>query len=329
MPPKGLSIEDVQDEDLYAFLHVQEKATDKELESAYRKLALKWHPDKNPDNAEAADLFRKLVKVTEILKDKEARAAYDQLRRARHLQELRKKELNAERRKLREDLERREAAHSDNVVSERQAREGLAAKILRLKEEGAALVRASEQKLRDEWAQTQAEQLAAASAAAEATTAQVHAVKVRWKKSKAFAEDDIRRLLSQFGTLGDVVMSAKGGRALVEFESHSCAALAAETGCPDLTITLQSSAPADAEATPAASSPSPASHTQASSNSPLRRPPPAMFASAAASAVPPPSTAGSHNTPAFPAAKRKVTEEEVFAMMRLAQQRKDQQAADQ
>lgn len=49
------------------------------LIQAYRKLALVKHPDKNPDNPKAADEFQQLQRAYDLLLDKEARAALDQL----------------------------------------------------------------------------------------------------------------------------------------------------------------------------------------------------------------------------------------------------------
>lgn len=49
------------------------------MPQAYRKLALVKHPDKNPDNPKAADEFQQLQRAYDLLCDKEARAALDQL----------------------------------------------------------------------------------------------------------------------------------------------------------------------------------------------------------------------------------------------------------
>ena len=63
--------------DLYEVLGVQRNATDKELKTAYRKLARKYHPDVNPGNAEAEQKFKELQAAYSVLSDKDKRAEYD------------------------------------------------------------------------------------------------------------------------------------------------------------------------------------------------------------------------------------------------------------
>ncbi len=64
--------------DYYKVLGVSEKATGKEIKSAYRKLARKYHPDLNPDNPEAERKFKQVNEAHEVLSDPEKRKKYDQ-----------------------------------------------------------------------------------------------------------------------------------------------------------------------------------------------------------------------------------------------------------
>ncbi len=63
--------------DYYEVLGVSKNATDAELKKAYRKLALKYHPDRNPDNDEAESLFKEAAEAYEILSDAQKRQRYD------------------------------------------------------------------------------------------------------------------------------------------------------------------------------------------------------------------------------------------------------------
>ncbi len=66
------------DEDLYKTLGVSKDATEQEIKKAYRKLALKYHPDRNPGNKEAEEKFKQVSSAYEILSDEKKRAMYDQ-----------------------------------------------------------------------------------------------------------------------------------------------------------------------------------------------------------------------------------------------------------
>ena len=63
--------------DLYEVLGVNRDASEDELKKAYRKLAMKFHPDRNPDNKEAEEKFKEGKEAYEILTDANKRAAYD------------------------------------------------------------------------------------------------------------------------------------------------------------------------------------------------------------------------------------------------------------
>ena len=65
--------------DYYKLLGVNKNATKEEIKKAYRKLAMKYHPDRNPNNKEAEDKFKDINEAQEVLSDPEKRARYDQL----------------------------------------------------------------------------------------------------------------------------------------------------------------------------------------------------------------------------------------------------------
>lgn len=63
--------------DYYEILGVSKNATESEIKSAYRRLAIKFHPDKNPGNKEAEEKFKEAAEAYSVLSDAQKRASYD------------------------------------------------------------------------------------------------------------------------------------------------------------------------------------------------------------------------------------------------------------
>lgn len=63
--------------DFYSILGVSKQAKDEEIKKAFRKLAVKFHPDKNPGNKEAEDKFKEINEAYEVLSDPDKRKKYD------------------------------------------------------------------------------------------------------------------------------------------------------------------------------------------------------------------------------------------------------------
>lgn len=64
--------------DYYEVLGVERDASEKDIKKAYRRVAMKYHPDRNPDDKEAEDKFKEASEAYEVLCDSQKRAAYDQ-----------------------------------------------------------------------------------------------------------------------------------------------------------------------------------------------------------------------------------------------------------
>src|SRR5687768_14151115 len=64
--------------DYYEILGLKRDASDRDISVAYRKLAVKYHPDSNPGDAETIEKFKEAAEAYEILSDGEKRARYDQ-----------------------------------------------------------------------------------------------------------------------------------------------------------------------------------------------------------------------------------------------------------
>eukprot|EP00053_Salpingoeca_punica_P014648 m.133425 g.133425 ORF g.133425 m.133425 type:complete len:202 (-) comp16511_c0_seq2:2196-2801(-) len=135
----------------YVVLGLDELATPEEVSKAYKKLALKWHPDKNQNKDEktreyAAKMFALVAEANTILSDEKARAAYEALVKAKQAQKARADKLGAAAKQARVDLEAREQEASRQKTANAEAQ--LRREIARLRAETA--FRLEEERMRAE-----------------------------------------------------------------------------------------------------------------------------------------------------------------------------------
>ena len=63
--------------DYYKLLNISKNATNDDIKKAYRKLAIKWHPDKNNNSKESEEMFKKIAEAYSVLSDNNKRQQYD------------------------------------------------------------------------------------------------------------------------------------------------------------------------------------------------------------------------------------------------------------
>ncbi|KAJ7989073.1 hypothetical protein DPEC_G00315760 [Dallia pectoralis] len=239
----GKTTKDLLQMDLYGLLEIKGTATAKEIKKAYRKKALTCHPDKNPDNPKAADLFHQLSQALEVLTDAAARAAYDKICAAKKQAEERNNKLDAKRRKIKQDLEARERHAETQSAEQVQNTRTLEEEIARLREEGSRQLQ-EEQRLIKEQIQKEREsqllQTDTSNYRSTDSTVGRHSksnvtpkLKLKWKCKKeddtngGYSQDFICSLLSKYGSVSNVLISSKKrGSAVVEFETVKAAELA-------------------------------------------------------------------------------------------------------
>ncbi|XP_035458598.2 dnaJ homolog subfamily C member 17 [Spodoptera frugiperda] len=238
MAPKN-----IQDVDLYALLDIPITATESEIKKAYRKKALKCHPDKNPDDPKAAETFHALSDALEVLTDASARAAYDKVLRAKAAAKLRHQELDSKRQKLKEDLERREKeAETNKGGCNLTDEQKLAAEIERLQREGSRLLMEEQQRMKEEIQRTKG------LISQPVWDSSLNRIKIKWKADKndpkngGYDEPTLRRFLKKYGDIVALLVSPKKkGSAIVEFASKEASemALELEKGLPENPLTLK------------------------------------------------------------------------------------------
>jgi len=217
--------------DPYECIGVDETANKEAIVKAYRKAALKWHPDKHPDHMKKAaeDQFHRLSQALDILTDEKARAVYDRKRQAKRAAAERNSQLDAKRRKFKEELEAREQSAFAQTTEERRSELNLQAEIERLRKEGEELLRQEKEKQRE--ASPKIPEESEQRSAPEGRTI----LQAKWK-SEAGKPDYNQKILTEIFSLYEdnpsIVISPKNkkgiGKALIEFSNPWKAEIAIE-----------------------------------------------------------------------------------------------------
>ncbi|XP_041669340.1 dnaJ homolog subfamily C member 17 [Cheilinus undulatus] len=232
---------DILQMDLYGLLGIESSATTKEIKKAYRQKALTCHPDKNPDNPKAVELFHQLSQALEVLTDAAAKAAYDKICAAKKQAEERNRKLDDKRKKIKLDLEARERLAETQTQEEVQITRTLEEEIARLREEGSRqleeeqrLIREQIQREREAQGQQTGGYTQRNSGVERCSQSSVTPkLKLKWKCKKddetngGYSQEILFRLLQKYGDVLNVIVSSKKkGSAVVEFATVRAAELA-------------------------------------------------------------------------------------------------------
>uniref|UniRef100_A0A8C9XSV1 DnaJ (Hsp40) homolog, subfamily C, member 17 n=1 Tax=Sander lucioperca TaxID=283035 RepID=A0A8C9XSV1_SANLU len=192
---------------------------------AYRQKALTCHPDKNPDNPKAVELFHQLSQALEVLTDAAAKAAYDKICTAKKRAEERTRKLDDKRKKIKLDLEAREQQAEAQSQEEVQNTRTLEEEIARLREEGSRQLEEEQRLIREQIQREREEQCSKSNVTPK--------LKLKWKCKKddetngGYSQDILFRLLQKYGDVSNVIVSRKKrGSAVVEFATVRAAELA-------------------------------------------------------------------------------------------------------
>jgi len=122
--------------DCYILLGIERSSDEASIRKAYRRRALELHPDKNPDNPKAEELFLAVKAASDTLLDKSLRAALDARLSARDAAAARVDAMDSRRARMRSELEAREKAAADSAKRADSGARELSNRIERLRQEG-------------------------------------------------------------------------------------------------------------------------------------------------------------------------------------------------
>ena len=205
--------------DFYELLNITFETSETDIRRAYRKAALKYHPDKNAGKPEVVEKFHLLQIAYDVLSDPTVKALYDNARRARQDKVERDQAFQGKRKQMKDDLERRESGFFKRKRDEEDAQDKFERELRRLADDGQRRRRemqetVSRDKLEEEErldrerngeAVSHNTPLGSPPQAAHGTVSEIHrTVKVRWAREGSGETIDKDRLIDMFKTFGPV-----------------------------------------------------------------------------------------------------------------------------
>ncbi|CAF1328579.1 unnamed protein product [Rotaria sordida] len=199
---------DITQLDLYELFGLNETCSTKELTTAFRRKALKCHPDKYPNENEKKEHFLLIKRALELLTDKQAREAYDACRKQKKHQQERLSQMDDKRKKFKQDLERNEqkASQTTTTIINKSNTNKLRAEIERLRREGNRLVDEELEKLHNMFEEDKQK----------VSSNHVNIIVKYNPNTKPYTDDELRQIFSKYGNISTIVnLNVK--RALIEF----------------------------------------------------------------------------------------------------------------
>ena len=210
-------------EDFYELLGVAFDVDEATIKKAYRKASIRYHPDKNPDNKDAADRFIYLGWARDILVDAKLKGEYDRARTRRREKILQDELLDGRRRKMKDDLERREREGKEFAQGLKRKRaeemseaEKKAQELQRLAEDGKRRRKEAQERMEKKRKEEEEATVMAAEKSPEpqapkpGDSAEIdRTVKVRFQRDNermAWDKDTISKLFSKYGKIDSVLM---------------------------------------------------------------------------------------------------------------------------
>jgi DnaJ family protein C protein 17 len=226
--------------DYYELLGITfENSSESDIRRAYRRTALKYHPDKNADKPDIVEKFHLLQIANDVLSSPEYKGIYDNARRAKQEKEERHQAFEGRRRQMKEDLENRENASLKRKYQEEEEGDKLQREIQRLAADGKRrrLERQDQlnrERLEEEerldrekngYSSPQTQSAQGGSGVADID----RSIKVAWSKEgegAAIDKDRLTTIFTTFGKLQDVAMLKEKKKRLGESKSKSLVASA-------------------------------------------------------------------------------------------------------